>query len=314
MKGLVIKSTGSWLTVESDTGKIINCKLKGNFRTKGIKSTNPVAVGDLVTVDIKENQDSGWITEIMPRFNYIVRKATRLSKISHIIASNIDQACLVVTLAYPRTSTGFIDRFLVTTEAYHIPASIVFNKIDLYDGKMIKSLEELERVYRNADYGCLHVSALTGEHLEDFKDMLKDKKTLLSGHSGVGKSALVNIIESGLNLKTRAISNYHNKGLHTTTFAEMFKLTIGGYVIDTPGIKEFGLTDFNRQEIAERFPEMRKYMHQCRFNNCTHTHEPHCAVMKALENGEIYFTRYENYLSILNDDYWEKVENDYRLK
>jgi len=313
MEGTVIKSTGSWLTVLDSEGKIYNCKLRGKFRIKGIKTTNPVAVGDNVLFDLLKDKKTGLIKQILPRHNYIIRKATKLSKVSQIIAANIDQALLIVTLAHPRTSTGFIDRFLVTTEAYHIPAGIVFNKIDLYDKKLGQLQDELTAIYQNAGYQCLCVSALEGNNLDAFTSALKGKRTLISGHSGVGKSALINAVEPGLELKTKELSAYHKVGMHTTTFAEMHKLSFGGFIIDTPGIKEFGLTDFKRKEIAERFPEMRKYMHDCRFNNCTHIHEPDCAVLEALQKGEISMSRYENYLSILTDDYWEKTEKDYRL-
>jgi ribosome biogenesis GTPase len=312
VEGTVIKSTGSWLTVMTPKGEIYNCKLKGSFRIKGIKTTNPLAVGDRVEFDMLDEQNTGLIRDIKPRNNYIIRKATKLSKVAHIIAANVDQAAVIVTLAHPRTSTGFIDRFLVTTEAYHIPATIVFNKLDLYNTKMLGRLKELIGIYQEAGYKCIVVSALEKENLDVFKEALKDKITLLSGHSGVGKSALINAIQPHLNLKTREISDYHQKGLHTTTFAEMFPLTFGGFIIDTPGIKEFGLTDFDRREIAERFPEMRKLMYKCRFSNCTHVHEPGCAVKEAVEAGELSLSRYENYLSILSDDYWKETESDYR--
>ncbi len=312
MDGLVIKSTGSWLTVESKDGKVFSCKLKGTFRMKGIKTTNPIAVGDNVSFILLEDNKTGLINDILPRNNYIIRKATKLSKVSHIIAANIDLALLVATLAYPRTSTGFIDRFMVTTEAYHIPAGIIFNKIDLYDEKLNKQMTELEKIYTDAGYICFSVSALRGENLDILKHDLKDKKTLFSGHSGVGKSALINALEPSQALKTKELSGYHGVGMHTTTFAEMVRLANGGYIIDTPGIKEFGLTDFNRQEIAERFPEMRKYMHGCRFSNCTHVHEPGCAIQKAIAEGKISKSRYNNYLGILTDDYWKEAESDYR--
>lgn len=312
MKGVVIKSTGSWLTVSGEDGMSYDCKLKGTFRLKGIKATNPVAVGDKVEFDKPENNDIGFIKKILPRFNYIVRKSKKLSKVSHIIASNIDQALIIVTLAHPRTSTGFIDRFLITTEAYHISASIIFNKFDLYDEKIIAQLNALTQIYTQAGYQCLTVSALRGDNLDKLEALLKNKTSLISGHSGVGKSALINTFEPDLNLKTKELSGYHKVGMHTTTFAEMHKLSVGGFVIDTPGIKEFGLTDFNRKEIAERFPEMRRYMHECKFRNCTHVHEPGCAIIEKIQEGAISMMRYESYLSILNDDYWKATESDYR--
>jgi ribosome biogenesis GTPase / thiamine phosphate phosphatase len=314
MDGVVTKSTGSWLTVETGDGNIFNCKLKGTFRTKGIKTTNPIAVGDNVRFIILQDNNTGLINEILPRNNYIIRKATKLSKVSHIIAANIDQALLIATLAQPRTSTGFIDRFLVTTEAYHIPAGIIFNKIDLYDNKLKNQMEELIDIYSKAGYSCFAVSALKGDNLDVLKEELKSKKTLFSGHSGVGKSALINALEPSLTLKTKELSGYHGVGMHTTTFAEMIRLSYGGYIIDTPGIKEFGLTDFNRKEIAERFPEMRRYMDGCRFSNCTHVHEPGCAIQKAIAEGKVSKSRYNNYLGILTDDYWKSIENDYRTR
>jgi len=314
MKGVVIKSTGSWLNVLTEEQDMVPCKLKGNFRIRGIKSTNPVAVGDKVHFKPMDDKQTGLITDIEPRDNYIIRKATKLSKVSHIIAANIDQVCIIATLESPRTSPGFIDRVLVTAEAYHIPGSIIFNKIDLYNDELLGKLEQREQIYRDAGYTCIRTSALTKENLDAFADLLKDKISLITGHSGVGKSALVNATEPGLNLKTRSLSEYHGKGLHTTTFAEMHRLSFGGFIIDTPGIKEFGLTDFSRNEIAERFPEMRNYMHQCRFSNCTHVHEPGCAVKDAVESGEIHLSRYISYLSILDDDYWEKTEKDFSLR
>ncbi|MCD4745626.1 MAG: ribosome small subunit-dependent GTPase A [Bacteroidales bacterium] len=303
--GTVIKSTGSWFIVQQEDGKIIKCKLKGKFRIKGIKTTNPVAVGDNVIFKCLPDKGMGLIIQILPRNNYIIRKATKLSKISHIIAANIDQAFIIITLAQPRTSTGFIDRFLVTAEAYHIPANIVFNKIDIYDNSLKELHKKLTDIYTKIGYNCYAVSALRGDNIESFGEVIKDKKVLFTGLSGVGKSALINAIEPKLNIKTKDISFYHNKGKHTTTFAEMYKITFGGYIIDTPGIKEFGLINFEKQEVSERFPEMRKLMLNCRFNNCTHVHEPDCAVKDALEKGIISNSRYNNYLSILNDDYWK---------
>lgn len=312
MEGVVVKSTGSWLAVETADNTTYSCKLKGTFRIKEIKTTNPIAVGDYVRFSLVDGDKTGLIEQILPRHNYIIRKATKLSKVSHIIAANIDQAWLIVTLAHPRTSTGFIDRFLVTTEAYHIPAGIVFNKIDLYNEEVKAQMQELQLIYQAAGYPCYAVSAIRGDNLEELMKDLKNNRTLFSGHSGVGKSALINALQPGLKLRTKDLSGYHKVGMHTTTFAEMIRLSEGGYIIDTPGIKEFGLTHFDRQEIAERFPEMRNVMHNCRFSNCTHVHEPGCAVQKALKEGTISKLRYSNYLGILTDDYWKEAENDYR--
>ncbi len=306
LKGLVIRSTGSWYTVLTDAGETFTCKIKGRFRLQGIKSTNPVAVGDRVLFSPVGEDHTGFIKKIEPRRNYIIRKAVRLSKRSHIIASNIDQAVLIVSLSFPRTSTGFIDRFLLTAEAYHIPAIIVFNKIDLYDDDLLEMHEELVEIYENAGYRTLAVSAKENIHIEEFKLLLTNKVSLLSGHSGVGKSSLINRVEPGLNLREGDISHIHQKGKHTTSFASMHPLSFGGYVIDTPGIKEFGLVDMEKREIAGRFPEFRKYIGACRFNDCLHVNEPDCAIVEAVEKGDIHPMRYYNYLSILKDDYWER--------
>ncbi len=306
MKGLVIKSTGSWFLVKTSEGQLINCKIKGKFRLKGIKTTNPVAVGDRVVVDIPDGQEIGVIKEILPRDNHIIRKSTKLSKLSHIIAANVDLALLVVTIREPRITAGFIDRFLVTAEAYHIPAALVFNKIDIYQPPDLRRLDELCSIYEDAGYKTFRVSALTGENVSMLIEEITDKVNLFSGVSGVGKSALINQLEPGLTIKTGNISDYNKKGRHTTTFPEMHPLSFGGYVIDTPGIKEFGLVEFRREEIAERFPEFRRYQHDCRFNNCTHIHEPGCAVKQAIEDGKIAISRYESYLRIYDDDYLEK--------
>jgi len=306
LEGIIIKSTGSWFNVLADDGTTIECKLKGKFRMKGIKTTNPLAVGDRVEYDYRDEEQIGLIKKIFPRHNHIIRKSTNLSKVSHIIAANIDLALLVVTIKEPRTSVGFIDRFLVTAEAYHIPAAIIFNKIDIYQQPQLNRLDELIRIYEAAGYKTFRVSALTGENVELVKDEIKDKVNLFSGISGVGKSHLVNAIEPGLKLKTGDISLYHMKGKHTTTFPEMHPLSFGGFIIDTPGIREFGLVEFRKEEIAERFPEMRNVMHGCQFNNCTHIHEPKCAVKAAVEAGEIASSRYESYLRIYNDDYLDK--------
>jgi len=275
---------------------------------KGIKTTNPIAVGDKVDFLPDKDENAGLITKIFPRHNHIIRKATNLSKLSHIIAANIDQALLVASIYEPRTSAGFIDRFLVTAEAYHIPAIIVFNKIDIYDEKRFVELDKITGIYRAAGYPCYIVSALTGQNVDTLKAVIKDKTNLFSGISGVGKSALINAIEPGLTLKTGIISDYHKKGKHTTTFPEMHPLSFGGFMIDTPGIREFGLVDFRKEEIAERFPEMRRFMHDCQFNNCSHIHEPRCAVKDAVESGEIPASRYESYLRIYQDDYLDMEE------
>lgn len=308
--GVVIRSTGSWYTVRDEAGNILDCRIKGKFRIKDIRTTNPVAVGDHVVFTYGRDGE-GMITTILDRHNYIIRKATKMSRQSHILAANIDQAVLIATLAQPRTSSGFMDRFLVTAEAYHIPARIVFNKMDLYDTEQQQRLADLKETYEAIGYECLGVSALRGDNLEAFRGLLQHKVSLLAGHSGVGKSALINAIQPELQLRTGEISSYHSKGRHTTTFAEMHPLSFGGYIIDTPGIKEFGLVDFDRREVWERFPEMRALMHLCRFTNCTHVHEPGCAVRDALDEGRLPLERYINYLSILNDDYWEETESDY---
>lgn len=283
-----------------ETGQTINCRLKGRFRTQGIRTTNPIAVGDMVDISIPDNNNTSVIVNIHERKNYIIRKATKLSKATHIIAANIDQVVIIVSLIKPRTSTGFIDRILSTAEAYHIPAVIVFNKFDLYDDDTIINLNFLVDAYKNAGYKCLVTSVPESIRLKELKGLLKGKISLLSGHSGVGKSALINSIDSSLNLRVGEISSAHDKGTHTTTFANMFHLEFGGYVIDTPGIKEFGLVEFDKVELGQRFPEIRDLMHSCKFNNCIHVNEPGCAVTTALNNGEIAEFRYENYLNMLN--------------
>ena len=299
--GKVLRSTGSWYAVLQADDKVVECKLKGKFRIKGIRTTNPVAVGDVVEYHYDETQGTGVIEKIHERHNYIVRKATKLSKAVHIIAANIDQAVVIASLTMPRTPTGFIDRFLTTAEAYHIPSVVVFNKYDLYGEKEMELLEYYAGSYKMAGYRVLITSVPGNRQLDEFKNMLKDKVSLLSGQSGVGKSALVNAVDPSLNLKVGTISEYHKKGKHTTTFAEMFPFVFGGYVIDTPGIKEFGLVEFEKSELGQRFPEFRERMHKCRFNNCLHVDEPGCAVIEALEKGEISPFRYENYLRMLNN-------------
>lgn len=282
-----------------EQGRRHKCRLRGKFKMAGVKSTNPLAVGDMVEFQTDPGQETSTITAISDRRNYIIRKATNLSKQTHIIAANMDQAMVIATLAEPRTSTGFIDRFLVTCEAYSIPAVIVFNKSDLYDEESQEYIEQLTRMYCDVGYQTLIVSATQRQNLEAFEAMLRGKTTLLAGHSGVGKSTLINAIEPSLNLKVQTISQAHLKGRHTTTFAEMFQLSNGGFIIDTPGIKEFGLVDFEPWELSHYFPEMRVLFNQCRFDNCTHHNEPGCKVKEAVENGKISILRYSNYLNML---------------
>ena len=298
----MIKSTGSWSTVRTNDGAFAECKVKGQFRIRGIRTTNPVAIGDRVEFDFDADHQTGLITRILPRENYIIRKATKLSSDSHIIAANLDHAWLVVTLADPRTSNGFIDRFLVTATGYFIPASLIFNKIDIHDEKLDREASELIAIYEKAGYPCYRVSALRGDGIGELRTLLKDHVNLFAGHSGVGKSALIRAIDPSLNPRIGEISQAHRKGMHTTTFAEMMLLSTGGYIIDTPGIKEFGLIHFEKNEIPRCFPEMDRLLPHCQFSNCTHIHEPGCAVISAVETGEVSALRYNSYLSILNDD------------
>ena len=305
MRGTVVKSTGSWYSVRLESGEQVECRIKGKFRMKGIKTTNPVAVGDVV--EIEAGAEGGVISQIMDRKNYIIRKSTNLSKEAHIIAANVDQAMLVVTVNHPVTSTVFIDRFLASVAAYRIPAVLVFNKIDLYGEDDLLMLGALTQVYMQAGYECLHVSSLTGEGIEDVVAAMKDKITVFSGLSGVGKSSLVNRVEPGLDLKVAEISESHDTGKHTTTFAEMFPLSFGGYIVDTPGIRAFGLIHMEKNEISHYFPEIFKRATDCKYYNCTHIHEPGCAVLEAVENGEISESRYFSYVSM-----FEEGEEKYR--
>lgn len=307
MRGLVIKNTGSWYQVKTDDGRYIECKIKGNFRLKGIRSTNPIAIGDHVQI-ILNQEGTALISEIEERRNYIIRRASNLSKQSHILAANLDQCMIVVTVNYPETSTIFIDRFLASAEAYRVPAKIVFNKIDAYDKDELHYLDSLINLYTQIGYPCLKVSALNGEGIEAIKDDLKAKVTLFAGHSGVGKSTLINSIIPDLTIKTGKISTYHNKGMHTTTFSEMFPVDGDGYIIDTPGIKGFGTFDMEDEEIGHYFPEIFNTSANCRYGNCTHRHEPDCAVRKAVEEHFISESRYTSYLSMLED----KEESKYR--
>lgn len=278
------------------------CNLKGNFRIKGLKATNPVAVGDKVHFILPEGKETGLIVDITPRKNYIIRRATKLSKNWHIIAANIDRAYLVATVANPRTSSGFIDRFLVTAEAYSIPAALVFNKIDIYDTSMAERHNELMHIYTNAGYPCFEVSATEGTNVEGLKEELRDKVSLFSGHSGVGKSALINSLDPTLDLRTGLLSEYWSKGKHTTTFAEMHPLSFGGFIIDTPGIREFGLLDFGKEELTHYFPELFALLPECKFYNCTHVHEPGCSLESAVAEGRVSLERYENYLRMLSGE------------
>lgn len=310
MKGKVIKSTGSWYIVLDEQGCQWECRLRGKIRLDGLRSTNPVAVGDNVMFEQEPGKHTGVIKSIETRNNVIVRKSVNLSKASHIIAANIDLAIIVATVAQPRTSTGFIDRFLVTAEAYHIPTALVFNKCDLYTDDQIGEMAELIEYYLSLGYISFGVSAKTGFKLDELKALMQDKICLFSGHSGVGKSALVNALDPSQNLKIGAISDVHNKGKHTTTFAEMHHLAFGSWIVDTPGIKEFALYDMENETLAQRFPEMRELMSQCRFANCTHTHEPGCAVKGAVEKGDIADWRYNNYLRMYNNEDWSYGTDD----
>lgn len=310
MKGLVVKNTGSWYTVRTDEGSEIESKIKGNFRLKGIRTTNPVAVGDRVEIDVNR-EGTAFIKAIEERKNYIIRRASNLSKQAHIIAANVDLALLIVTVNYPTTTTIFIDRFLATAEAYRVPVKLVFNKIDRYDDDDKAYLQGLIQLYTTIGYPCAKLCAQTGEGLDDLRAELKEKITLLSGHSGVGKSTLINKLVPGIALRTGDISEYHNKGMHTTTFSEMVPLPDGGYLIDTPGIKGFGTIDMEVAEISHYFPEIFRISADCRFNNCTHRHEPGCAVLNAVENHFISESRYRSYLSILDDKEESKYREEY---
>lgn len=313
MHGLVIKNTGYWYTVLTDEGETIDCKIKGNFRLKGIRSTNPVAVGDFVTI-LPNQEGTAFITAIDDRRNYIIRKSQNLSKQSHIIAANVDQACLVVTIAHPETSTTFIDRFLASAEAYRVPVILIFNKTDILDEDERRYLDMMMQLYRTVGYECVALSAETGDCVDVLMPMLEGKTTLFSGNSGVGKSTLLNRLVPGLNLRTSEISDAHDTGTHTTTFSEMIPLPVKAetsarsWLIDTPGIRGFGTFDMEPEEICSYFKEIFKFSADCRFGNCTHTHEPGCAVLKAVEEHYIALSRYNSYISMLND----KEEGKYR--
>lgn len=316
-----MKNTGSWYTVRTDDGQLLDCKIKGNFRLKGIRSTNPVAVGDRVEVSVdsleaRSEEKAGWITAIEERRNYIIRKSQNLSKQSHILAANVDQAFLVVTVERPQTSTTFIDRFLASAEAYRVPVYLIFNKTDQLGDDARRYQEEMVRLYRTVGYECRQISAATGEGVEELRPLLQGKVTLLSGNSGVGKSTLINRLVPGVNLRTAEISDAHHTGMHTTTFSEMITLPqllqegkdVPSYLIDTPGIKGFGTFDMEPEELTSYFKEIFHFSKDCRFSNCTHTHEPGCAVLEALEKHYIAESRYQSYLSMLDD----KEEKKYR--
>ena len=306
MRGLVYKSTGSWYTVKSEAGDFYECRIKGKFRIEGIKSTNPVAVGDHVIFEVETKGDEtiGIINKIEERDNYIIRRSVNLSKQTHIIAANIDIAFLLITLNNPPTFTKFIDRFLVTAEAYHIKAVLLFNKIDTYNEDELLEVKILAAMYRDIGYECIGISAKTGKNVDKVKAMMTGKVSMFSGHSGVGKSTLINVMEDEINLRTSEISEQHMQGQHTTTFAEMYDLSFGAQIIDTPGIKGFGVVEIAKEELGDYFPEFFKLKQHCKFNNCMHLEEPKCAVKEALERNEIPWSRYDSYVQILegNED------------
>jgi ribosome biogenesis GTPase len=299
-QGLIIRSTGSWYDIRDEDGHIFQGRLKGKFKIKGLKVTNPIAVGDWVTFDVEdEAENTAVITDITPRENYIIRQSVHKTAHGHILAANLDQAVLLATLTLPRTSLGFIDRFLVSAESFRIPTAVVFNKTDILNDEGLAYQQEIMDMYESIGYQCLATSATEGEGVDAFRELLNHKVTLLSGHSGVGKSSLVNAIAPDLNLRTNEVSTFANKGVHTTTFAEMFELAPETYIIDTPGIKELGLMDTAKEEISHYFPEMRDRLNQCRFHNCLHVNEPGCAIKEAVAEGEIAESRYMSYLSMV---------------
>ena len=311
-EAVVVSATGLWCVVRTAEGEEYSCRIKGSFRIKGIKSTNPVAVGDNVRFAVDQNGENGVIHEILDRKNYVVRRSVNLSKRTHILASNVDTAFLVVTLAMPETSTTFIDRFLASAQAYNIPAVLVFNKMDIYTPEGVEAVNELRGLYEKIGYKTICTSVKTGMGIDELKEMMKDKTSMFSGHSGAGKSSLVNVVEPTLNLKTCEVSQSHSQGQHTTTFAQMHFLSFGGAIIDTPGIRGFGLVDMEPKEVGDYFPEIFALKGDCKFNNCMHTDEPGCAVLSAVECGEVAQSRYISYLGILNGDDGPYREDDYK--
>ncbi len=301
MKGRVVKATGSWYEVLLDNNNSMQCRLKGKLRLENRRTTNPVVIGDWVTIEPEKDNSAAVISEVLKRNNYIIRQSARNRTAEHILAANIDRAFIIATIKQPATTTGFIDRFLLTAEAYHIPSTILLNKMDLYNEDDLKQVEFLKSIYSNAGYAVELISAKTDEHLNDVRKMMKDKVNLVAGHSGVGKSTFINKMIPGMNLKVGDVSDYHSKGMHTTTFAEMFRIPEGGFIIDTPGIKEFGILDILPEELAHYFPEMKSRMLHCKFNNCKHINEPKCAIRDAVEKGEISKSRYGSYLAIAED-------------
>lgn len=310
MQGTIIKSTGSWYLVRTAEGQVWNCRIKGKFKLKDYKLTNPVAVGDIVKFDTEKEEGHGIITDIQPRNNFVLRRSTRQKHFMHLIACNVDQAFVIVTIKRPNIKPGFIDRFLLTTESYNIPTYIIFNKCDIYDAEDLELYEALKVIYKNAGYQTMLVSAETGQGLDELIALLKDKTTLISGHSGVGKSSLVNAIQPQFELRTGDISGITDKGMHTTTFAEMFELNFGGRIIDTPGIKELGFLNMEPKDVSHNFPEIFALSPKCKYSNCLHINEPHCAVKGAIEKGEIHSLRYQSYLSIMEEvmdqKHWER--------
>lgn len=302
LKGLVIKTTGSWHTVKINSGQIISCTIKGKFRIKGIRLTNPVAVGDEVGITHEEDQEIGIIVKIFPRKNYVIRKSINLAREAHILASNVDQAFLMVTLREPTTFSMFIDRFLVSTEAYKIPAHIIFNKIDIYEDEDFQTMAKWKLIYEDAGYPCHEISVLESKGIDGVRDIMSNKISVISGNSGVGKSSLINVLSPKADLKIGDISSHHLSGMHTTTYPEMLMMENGGYIIDTPGIKGFGTVDIGKEELYHFFPEIFKVSELCKYNNCTHSHEPDCAVAVAVEEGIISFMRYNNYITMLTDE------------